>query len=151
MHTGQYGAPRPAAREEIKVSTLHRNWHRRFKLRLRDGETFHFVVISEILNSLNADLLIYGFSQFVYSCGNSKFITFQHTNTRYELKKKEARKGLLKQQTLSNLKPVVLLKETSGFQYLKDQYRDNRECVSRASKLSVNAIRLFITGKEIQF
>lgn len=126
MHTGQYGAPRPAAREEIKVSTLHRSWHRRFKLRLRDGETFHFVAISEILNSLNADLLIYGFSQFVYSCSNSKFITFQHTNTRYELKKKkESRKGLLKQQTLSNLKPVMLLKETAGFQYLKDQYIDN--------------------------
>jgi len=57
MHTGQYGAPRPAAREELKVSTLHRGWHRRVKLRLRDGETFHFVMISAIVNPLNADLL----------------------------------------------------------------------------------------------
>jgi hypothetical protein len=118
MHTGQYGAPRPAAREELKVSILHRAWYRRVKLRLRDGLTFHFVMISAILNSLNVDLLIYDISQFIYSCSNSKFVLFQHTNTRHELKKEEAQKDLLKQQILSNLNPVVVLKETAGFQCL---------------------------------
>jgi len=117
MRTGQYGAPRPTAREELKVSTLHRSWHRRVKLCLHDGETFHFFIISAILNSVNADLLIYDISQFIYSCSNSKLILFKHTNNRYELKKKEARKDLLKHQTLSNLNPVVLLKENPGFQY----------------------------------
>jgi len=46
-------------------------------------------MIRVILNSLNADLLIYDISQFIYSCSNSKLILFEHTNTRYELKKKE--------------------------------------------------------------
>jgi len=45
-------------------------------------------MISGVLNYLNVDLLTYDLSQFVYSCSNSKFILFQHTNTRYELKKK---------------------------------------------------------------
>jgi hypothetical protein len=125
VRTGQYGAPRPAAREELKVSTLHRGWHWRVKLRLRDGETFLFGMISAILNSLNADLLIYNISQFICSCSNSKLVLFEHTNTRYELKKRYTRKDLLKQQTLSNLNQAALFKDTAGFQYLKDQYRDN--------------------------
>ena len=51
MHTAPYSAPRPAAREELKVSILHRGSHRKFKLHLRDGETY-YVMISAILNSV---------------------------------------------------------------------------------------------------
>ena len=78
------------------------------------------------MNSLNADLLIYDISQFIYSCSNSKLILFEHTNTRYELKKKERDPKRFTETTdIFNPNPAVLLKETAGFQYLKDQYRGN--------------------------